>query len=43
LILPQVNTQRMQIFLDTVAARQTHDHIAMVMVMVMVMVMDGAG
>jgi transposase len=33
LILPQVNTQRMQIILDTVAARQTHDHIAM----------DGAG
>jgi hypothetical protein len=39
LILPQVNTQRMQIILDTVAARHAHDHI----VMVMVMVMDGAG
>ena len=34
LILPQVNTQCMQIFLDTVAARHAHDHI--------VMVMDGA-
>ena len=35
LILPQVNTQCMQIFLDTVAARHANDHI--------VMVMDGAG
>ena len=35
LILPQVNTQCMQIFLDTVAARHVNDHI--------VMVMDGAG
>ncbi len=34
LILPQVNTQCMQIFLDTVAARHASDHI--------VMVMDGA-
>jgi hypothetical protein len=35
LILPQVNTQCMQIFLDTVAERNANDHI--------VMVMDGAG
>ena len=35
LILPQVNTQCMQIFLDTVAARHANDRI--------VMVMDGAG
>ena len=35
LILPHVNTQCMQIFLDTVAARHANDHI--------VMVMDGAG
>lgn len=35
LILPQVNIQCMQIFLDTVAARHVDDHI--------VMVMDGAG
>ena len=35
LIRPQVNTQCMQIFLDTVAARHANDHI--------VMVMDGAG
>ena len=35
LILPQVNTQCMQIFPDTVAARHTNEHI--------VMVMDGAG
>ena len=35
LILPQVNTHCMQIFLDTVAQRHPNDHI--------VMVMDGAG
>jgi hypothetical protein len=35
LILPKVNTQCMQIFLDTVAARHADDHI--------VMVVDGAG
>ena len=35
LILPQVNTQCMQILLDTVAARHADDRI--------VMVMDGAG
>jgi transposase len=35
LILPQVNTQCMQVFLDTVAARHANEHI--------VMVMDGAG
>jgi transposase len=35
LILPQVNTQCMQIFLDTVSARHADDHI--------VMVMDAAG
>ena len=31
LILPQVNTQCMQIFLDTVTARHANDHIVMVM------------
>ncbi len=35
LILPKVNTQCMQIFLNTVAARHANDHI--------VMVIDGAG
>lgn len=35
LILPQVNTHCMQIFLDTVARRHSNDHI--------VMVLDGAG
>jgi hypothetical protein len=35
LILPQVNTQCMQIFLDSMAERHANDHI--------VMVMDGAG
>lgn len=35
LILPQVNTNCMQIFLDTVAQRHPNDHI--------VMVLDGAG
>lgn len=35
LVLPQVNTHCMQIFLDTVAQRHPNDHI--------VMVMDGAG
>lgn len=35
LVLPQVNTQCMQIFLDTVAARRVNDRI--------VMVMEGAG
>lgn len=35
LVLPQVNTQCMQIFLDTVAARHANDRI--------VMAMDGAG